>query len=155
MASGGYRAPTNPAPASGPGKLSKRTDGGPAQKLQVAPGLAYGEKQQDLAQERTAPMAQQDTIKQFNVPQVSQPPSAAGATGTAVNAAFGAATQRPNEPITHGVNIGPGGGSEVLPQPVQQQVNPQGPMTQMLAQIGGGLSGQLAAVYQSAAARGV
>lgn len=26
---GGYRRPTNPAPVSGPGELSQRTDGGP------------------------------------------------------------------------------------------------------------------------------
>jgi hypothetical protein len=40
---GGYQAPRNPAPVSGPGKLSKRTDGGPAQALMTPTGLPYGE----------------------------------------------------------------------------------------------------------------
>ena len=32
--------------------------------------------------------------------------------------AFNRPTERPNEPITHGLPTGPGGGPEVLPQPV-------------------------------------
>lgn len=122
----------------------------------VAPGMAYGERQEALAQERTAPMAQQDSVQPLNIPtpSASQPPTPTGATNMAVAAAFNAPTQRPNEPVTHGINIGPGGGSEVLPQPVQQQINPQGPMTQMLGQMGG-LSGSLAAVYSAASSRGV
>jgi len=32
MPRGGYRKPGNPAPVSGPGKLSRRTDGGPGSK---------------------------------------------------------------------------------------------------------------------------
>ena len=39
---GGYRKPEHPAPASGPGRLSKRTDGGPGQKLANYTGLDYG-----------------------------------------------------------------------------------------------------------------
>lgn len=105
-------------------------------------------------------MAQTPVSGSFPVqqaPSVQTPPSATGATNMAVTQAFGAATTRPNEPVTHGVDIGPGGGSEVLPQPVQAQSNPQGPMTQMLSSLGGGsgLSGSLAAVYQAAAARGL
>lgn len=43
MTSGGPRRPTNPAPVSGPGAMSKRTDGGPAQKLRDLPDAQYGE----------------------------------------------------------------------------------------------------------------
>lgn len=44
---GGYRRPNNPAPVSGPGKLSQRTDGGPGETMKQAQryisGMPYGE----------------------------------------------------------------------------------------------------------------
>ena len=43
---GGYRKPENPAPSSGPGALSQRTDGGPAQGAKYIPGLPYGQGQE-------------------------------------------------------------------------------------------------------------
>ena len=39
---GGYRAPSNPAPVSGPGALSQRTDGGATQPATYISGLPYG-----------------------------------------------------------------------------------------------------------------
>ena len=46
MTSGGYRQPNNPAPVSGPGMLSKRTDGGAidgmTQPVRAYTGGAYG-----------------------------------------------------------------------------------------------------------------
>lgn len=153
VASGGYRKPTNPAPASGPGRLSKRTDGGPGQKLMVASGQDYGERQQTLAQERTAPMSQADNITPAAVPSPSQA-TAGGAAPQGMN--FAGPTTRPNEPITHGVDIGAGGGSLALPaaaQPVYQQL---GPMGQMLSQLSSrDQTGALAQLYQSARAQGV
>jgi hypothetical protein len=56
MASGGKRVPRQPAPVSGPGRLSKRTDGGP-QSASVASGGAYGERKAAEAQQAAAPMA--------------------------------------------------------------------------------------------------
>ena len=55
---GGYQAPTNPAPVSGPGALSQRTDGGPAdsQAAQYVSGLPYGEGQAFMAQQQAAPL---------------------------------------------------------------------------------------------------
>ena len=44
MAAGGYQQPTNPAPVSGPGALSKRTDGA-GQPAQYMSGLPYGQGQ--------------------------------------------------------------------------------------------------------------
>ncbi len=38
---GGYRAPSSPAPVSGPGALSQRTDGGPTQGAKYVSGLPY------------------------------------------------------------------------------------------------------------------
>lgn len=56
---GGYRQPGSPAPASGPGSLARRTDGGPAdrQPMRVPPGLDYGERQEVEQIQRGAPMA--------------------------------------------------------------------------------------------------
>lgn len=153
MVSGGYRRPTNPAPASGPGRLSKRTDGGPGQKLSVAPGLAYGERQQTLAQERTAPMSQADPVQPaaLPTPEPSGPPTPATATNTAVGQAFNAPTARPNEPVTHGVDIGPGAGPNVMPAPVQMQQQQAGPMASMIGSLApGDQSGVLAQLYQQA-----
>jgi len=56
---GGYQAPANPAPVSGPGALSQRTDGGPAdtQAAQYVSGLPYGEGQALMATQQSAPMS--------------------------------------------------------------------------------------------------
>lgn len=56
---GGYQAPTNPAPVSGPGALSQRTDGGPAdtQAAQYVSGLPFGEGQAFMAQQQAADMS--------------------------------------------------------------------------------------------------
>jgi len=95
---GGYQAPRNPAPASGPGKLARRTDGGPAQKQPDYTGLPYGDGQALAQQARSAPMAQNDPV----------------ASATPAYTGFGAPTERPYEPITAGLDRGPGPGSEVL-----------------------------------------
>ncbi len=54
---GGYRKPENPAPMSGPGALSQRTDGGPAQGAKYISGLPYGQGQETYNQQTAAPMA--------------------------------------------------------------------------------------------------
>lgn len=57
---GGYQPPQNPAPVSGPGALSARTDGGPGnqrQPIRVAPGQPYGERQAMEELQGSAPMA--------------------------------------------------------------------------------------------------
>lgn len=89
---GGYQAPNNPAPVSGPGALSQRTDGGPAdtQAAQYISGLPYGEGQAMMAQQQAAPMA------------------AAGMPAPAPIVPLNAPTQRPNEPVTAGANAGLG-----------------------------------------------
>lgn len=53
---GGYREPSKPAPASGPGRYAKRTDGGPVQKLRKMTGGSYGEGQAMDELQRGAPM---------------------------------------------------------------------------------------------------
>lgn len=150
---GGYRRPGSPAPVSGPGSLSKRTDGGPADKqvMSAATGMAYGDNQALMNQERVAPMAGTPNTPPMNV--APSPGAPAGPTYSGVP--FGAPSQRPNEPITTGVDIGPGPGSEILPMQHQPTYQAQGPMTQMLAQLASrDQSGTLAQLYQSALASG-
>ena len=93
---GGYRKPSNPAPISGPGALSQRTDGGATQPATYMAGLPYGQGQQNYDNQVAAPMAGNP------VPQMEMPTP------------LMAPTSRPNEPITSGVNIGDGPGSEAM-----------------------------------------
>lgn len=99
---GGYQKPANPAPVSGPGALSQRTDGGPAditpQPQQEYSGFAYGQNQAINDQQAAAPMA--------------GTPNIAGAFADIVP--LTAPTQRPDEPLTAGINRGDGPGSEAL-----------------------------------------
>lgn len=95
---GGYRKPENPAPISGPGALSQRTDGGPTQGAKYMPGMPYG--QNTMEQQTAAPMA--------GKPSMSEPPMLPPALS------LNAPTERPDEPLTAGVNIGDGPGTEVI-----------------------------------------
>lgn len=82
---------------SGPGKFAKRTDMQGAKRL---PNAAYGEQKQFQAQQAGAPMAKAPTQKASN-------PMAGALPLTAP-------TRRPNEPVTAGVDSGPGPGREIL-----------------------------------------
>lgn len=103
---GGYRPPRKPAPVSGPGKMSRRTDGQP---LATLPDAAYGEQKTFHDVQQGAPMAE-----------------AGGAGGPAQPpldmsrvTPLGAPTQNPNEPVTAGANAGAGPDASVLPQDAQ------------------------------------
>lgn len=99
---GGYREPSNPAPVSGPGALSQRTDGGPTQGAKYIPGLPYGQGQETYSNQVAAPMAG-NTMQQMEMPTELTAP-----------------TSRPQEPITSGIDSGEGPGSEALQLPAQQ-----------------------------------
>ena len=96
---GGYRAPSNPAPVSGPGALSQRTDGGATQGAKYISGLPYGQGQETYSNQVAAPMAG-NTMQQMEMPTELIAPTA-----------------RPNEPVENGIDIGPGAGSEVMNLP--------------------------------------
>lgn len=96
---GGYREPSNPAPVSGPGALSKRTDGGATQGAKYISGLPYGQGQETYSNQVAAPMAG-NTMQQMEMPTELMAP-----------------TNRPNEPITAGIDIGEGPGSEIMNLP--------------------------------------
>ena len=92
---------TNPMQGvSGPGPFAKRTD------LQYSPET-YGAGVQYAADKSGAPLAKTGGVKLSQAPTVSggAPSGAAGLYDK---------TQRPGEPVTHGVDVGAGAGSEAL-----------------------------------------
>ena len=99
---GGYRRPARPAPVSGPGKLSKRTDGfGMPNPEQQAPkpatGLPYGENKavDEIAQ--GAPLAAAQNPLSQQITPLSAP------------------SKRPDEPVTNGQPTGPGASHVAMP----------------------------------------
>lgn len=104
---GGYRKPENPAPMSGPGALSQRTDGGPAQGAKYISGLPYGQGQETYNQQTAAPMA------------AAEPAPTAPTLPPMMS--LNDPTQRPDEPLTAGLDIGEGPGSEVMNVPNRSQ----------------------------------
>jgi hypothetical protein len=97
------------AGASGPGKFSARTDG-----LQLG-STAYGEGVETQAIKSGAPLARAQKTPSATNTEVRQ-----AAAKAPVTPLF-APTQRPNEPVTSGVNIGAGPGSEVLGSTQQEE----------------------------------
>jgi hypothetical protein len=95
---GGMRTPNNPAPVSGPGALSQRTDGGPTQAATYIPGMPQGQGQQTYDNQVAAPMAG-NPFPQESLADLTP---------------LLAPTSRKNESITSGVDIGDGPGSMAL-----------------------------------------
>lgn len=107
---GGYRKPEHPAPVSGPGALSRRTDGSAHQQPMIAPGNGYGERK-DMEQIQTGAPLQ----------------GGGGAPPPSALTPLDAPTARPEEPITAGADAGPGPG----PEAVGIQNDEQGTMAQL------------------------
>ena len=92
-------APMNPlAGVAGPGKYSVRTDN-----LDMG-STAYGEGVETAAIKAGAPLAKTGNVKG----------TPASAVREAALTPLYAPSQRPEEPITTGINMGPGAGSEAL-----------------------------------------
>lgn len=115
MARGGYREPGNPAPVSGPGALSRRTDGpqgGGQQPVRVPTGGPYGEAQNLQQLQQAAPLA------------ASEGGAAAGGLleqlGVSEGPGGGEPTQQPDVPVTSGAAMGAGPGMEALGLPNQR-----------------------------------
>jgi len=109
MARGGYRKPNNPAPVSGPGSLSRRTDGGPTQAAKpMRANGKYGEAKALEQMQKSAPM-QGNPIPNTPTPNVpvAQPQQMQQAMPAPVTGLF-APTDRPEEPITAGMPFGEG-----------------------------------------------
>ena len=111
---------TNPlAGTSGPGSYSKRTD------LQYQPDQ-YGQGVEMAAIKAGAPLASTPNVNGATNTDIHQAAAkAAQQSNTAVNQAglttLYAQSNRPHEPITHGIDVGPGAGSEALNMPNQAQ----------------------------------
>lgn len=69
---GGYRKPSDPAPVSGPGALSQRTDGGATQAPQVASGGEYGSRKESLDLQAGAAMAGGGTGAPMPTPSITR-----------------------------------------------------------------------------------
>jgi hypothetical protein len=111
MARGGYRQPGSPAPVSGPGAMSKRTDGGPGKQPVRAPsGGQYGDRQ-DLQQLQQAAPVAASPGGDVGAPEAA--PVDANVIG------FGQPTQQPDTPVTAGAVSGAGPGPEALGLPNQ------------------------------------
>lgn len=108
MARGGYQQPSSPAPVSGPGALSRRTD---SQPVRNPGGMAYGENADFADLQSSAPMAKAASV----TPNTGQ--GSAAANGAPTLTPFGAPTERPDEPLTEGNPMGPGAGPGVLSVP--------------------------------------
>lgn len=111
---GGYQRPSNPAPVSGPGPLSRRTDGGPGgQPVRTPTGLPYGEAGELAQAQRAAPLAES--------------PGGADVTGVPVAnlVGFGEPTTEPGTPVTAGAALGAGPGPEALGLTPQQDQDMQ------------------------------
>ena len=87
------------AGTSGPGKFSKRTD-------MELPSASYGEGVETAAIQSAAPMAKTPDVRGARASEVRR----AAEKPTRLYDE----TQRPDEPITTGINMGPGAGAEVL-----------------------------------------
>lgn len=133
-------APMNPkAGVSGPGKYSVRTD-----KLEMG-STAYGEGVETQAIQSGAPLAKTGDVRPARAGDVRE----AAAQGPVTE--LYAPSQRPDEPITAGIDAGPGVGSNALMmQPVTEKIS------DILAKmIPYDQTGEIAILYQRAASRGL
>lgn len=115
---GGPRTPSSPAPVSGPGALSKRTDGpqgGGSQPIRVPTGGAYGDATQLRQDQQGAPLAASP-----GGTAASPPPGLLSGLTLPQGVGFGEPTQQPDTPVTAGAASGPGPGPEALGLPNQE-----------------------------------
>jgi len=125
---------------SGPGAFSKRTDvGTPEMKLG---SIAYGEGKETAAIKAGAPLAKTGDVTPSQAPNVPQ--NQTPLTGLYEK------TQNPDQPITAGIDMGPGPGSEAL-----GMSQPSGKLSDTLAVLlPYDTTGEITVLYQNALSRG-
>jgi hypothetical protein len=137
-----------PAMTSGPGAMSRRTDGGPASKQAVryVSGMPnYGDGQELADLQASAPMSQTNTpgspapVTSEQAPEVQPIP-------------IDAPSQRPGEPVTTGAAAGMGAGPEALNLPAQAQSNGMVNALALLNQLGDYASPQVKQIRNAIAA---
>lgn len=111
MPRGGYQKPNNPAPVSGPGKFSRRTDGKvPSPDIDTERGLQYGDRQMLEEAARMSPVAGAQGAPVSGRAMAGSAPARGGIPPWLLNTPDNA----PDEPTTAGLDMGAGPGSEVL-----------------------------------------
>ena len=126
---------------AGPGKYSTRTDN-----LQMG-STAYGEGVDTQAIKSGAPLSKTPDTRPARAGDVRE--AAAQAPVTALYAP----TQRPNEPVTQGIAVGPGAGPEAL---MMQSQFAQTKISDTLAQmLPYDQTGEIGILYQQALSRGM
>jgi hypothetical protein len=124
------------AGTSGPGKFSKRTD------MDLG-SIAYGEGVETAAIKSGAPLAKTPDVRGIPTSQVQ------AAAQESVTPLY-APSQRPDEPITSGIALGPGPGPEIMGGAPMQ-----GRLSDTLAQLlPFDTTGEITILYQEALARG-
>jgi hypothetical protein len=125
---------------SGPGKFSVRTD--------LPASQNYGDRKAMQEQIAGAPTARTADVRGLPTGQVQ---AAAQAAPQAPVTELYAPTQRPNEPITSGVAVGPGPGPEVMGYAGQSEK-----LSDILSQmLPYDTDGEIAILYQQAVSRGL
>jgi hypothetical protein len=126
---------------SGPGKFSSRTD--------LPPSSGYGEGVQTEAIVGGAPMASTPDVRGATNTELRAAGRQGQATPTPLTPLF-APTQRPDEPITAGIDIGPGAGaSSLMMRKTSQKLSDA--LVKMLPYD---TTGEIAVLYQDALSRG-
>jgi len=112
---GGMR-PT--APQNNPSNISATGGNGQSgtQAARYIPGMAYGQGQETMQQQQGAPMA-------GPTPRNGRSGAAMPTPTESPITPLTAPTERPNEPITSGVDFGPGAGSEALNLPRERSLS--------------------------------
>jgi hypothetical protein len=125
---------------SGPGKFSVRTD--------LPASQNYGDRKAMAEQIAGAPTARTPDVRGLPTGQVQ---AAAQAAPQAPITELFAPTQRPDEPITSGVAVGPGPGPEVMGYAGQSEK-----LSDILSQmLPYDTDGEIAILYQQAVSRGL
>lgn len=127
------------AGAAGPGKFSKRTD-------MALPSASYGEGVETAAIQGGAPLARTPDVTPMSRSEQGIAPSQLAR----VTPLF-APSERPDEPITSGIDIGDGPGSNVLGMR-QNAESLSNILAQMLPYD---TNGEIAALYEQAVSRGL
>ena len=125
---------------SGPGKYAKRVD--------RMPSNFYGDTTETAADAAGAPLATTPNVKGMPMGQV-EAASQNAVSQTPVTPLF-APTERPNTPITHGIDVGPGAGSNVL----QMKKSSEKLSDTLAKMLPYDTTGEIAVLYQNALARG-
>jgi len=141
---GGYR-PTAPQNNYGISATGGNGSSAATQAARYVSGLPFGQGKQTLAQQRAVPMAATPAAQ---VAAAGAPASMAQAMpqpGPSV-VPLTEPTQRPNEPITAGIDMGPGPGSSVLGLPNQAQQTGLQNALNLLNQLGDTASTQVKSI---------